>query len=183
MGQRLGIAAALLGDPATLILDEPVNGLDPDGVLWVRKLLKRLADEGRTVFVSSHLMSEMALVASHLIVIGRGKILADSGIEDFIEHAAESRVFVRSPAADQFTSVLTAAGATVSKSDGGIEITGLAIEAVGDAAAANGIALHELTSRKASLEDAFMKLTSDQIEYRGIPDEVAETLRQEEASQ
>ncbi len=183
MGQRLGIAAALLGDPATLILDEPVNGLDPDGVLWVRKLLKRLAGEGRTVFVSSHLMSEMALVASHLIVIGRGKILADSGIEDFIEHAAETRVFVRSPAADQFTGVLTSAGAKVEKADGGIEITGLAMEAVGDAAAANGIALHELSSRKASLEDAFMKLTSDQIEYRGIPDEVAETLRREEASQ
>lgn len=166
MGQRLGIAAALLGDPATLILDEPVNGLDPDGVLWVRKLLQRLASEGRTVFISSHLMSEMALVASHLIVIGKGKILADSGIEDFIEGAAQNRVFVRSPSAAEFASILTGGGGTVTVIDGGIDVSGLTIESVGEAAAKNGIVLHELTSKKASLEDAFMKLTGDSIEYR-----------------
>ncbi len=166
MGQRLGIAAALLGDPATLILDEPVNGLDPDGVLWVRRLLQRLASEGRTVFISSHLMSEMALVANHLIVIGKGNILADSGIEDFIEGAAQTRVFVRSPSTEQFASILTAGGATVAVIDGGIDVSGITIEAVGEAAAQNGIVLHELSSKKASLEDAFMKLTGDSIEYR-----------------
>lgn len=168
MGQRLGIAAALLGDPATLILDEPVNGLDPDGVLWVRRLLQRLAGEGRTVFVSSHLMSEMALVASHLIVIGRGKILADSGIEDFIDSASAARVFVRAPEAARFREVLATAGATVAADGDGLDISGMGIEAIGEAAAANGIVLHELSSRKASLEDAFMKLTGDSIDYRGL---------------
>ncbi len=166
MGQRLGIAAALLGDPQVLILDEPVNGLDPDGVLWVRKLLQRLAGEGRTVFISSHLMSEMALVANHLIVIGRGKILADSAIGDFIDHAAEARVLVRSPDAERFAAILSSHGARAETIDGHLDITGLAIEAVGQAAADNAIVLHELTSRKASLEEAFMKLTDDSIEYR-----------------
>lgn len=166
MGQRLGIAAALLGDPKVLILDEPVNGLDPDGVLWVRRLLQRLAGEGRTVFVSSHLMSEMALVANHLIVIGRGRILADSDIGDFIDRAAEARIRVRSPEAERFAAILTSNGAKAELIDGVIDITGLAIEAVGQAAADNGIVLHELTSRKASLEEAFMKLTGDSIEYR-----------------
>jgi ABC-2 type transport system ATP-binding protein len=168
MGQRLGIAAALLGDPSTLILDEPVNGLDPDGVLWVRRLLQRLAAEGRTVFVSSHLMSEMALVASHLIVIGRGKILADSGIEDFIDRAAEARVRVRSPELARLQALLTAAGANAAISDGAMEVTGVSIESVGEAAAANGIVLHELTGRKASLEDAFMKLTGDALDFRSV---------------
>ncbi len=169
MGQRLGIAVALLGDPATLVLDEPVNGLDPDGVLWVRKLLQRLAGEGRTVFVSSHLMSEMALVATHLIVIGRGKILADSGIEAFIDQAAQNHVRVRSPQAARLGEVLRAGGATVSMAeDGALSVAGLSIEAVGEAAAAQGIVLHELADRRASLEDAFMKLTGDTIEYRGI---------------
>ena len=166
MGQRLGIAAALLGDPQVLILDEPVNGLDPDGVLWVRKLLQRLAGEGRTVFISSHLMSEMALVANHLIVIGRGKILADSDIGDFIDRAADARVLVRSPEAERFAAILSGNGAKVETADGTLDISGLAIEAVGQAAADNGIVLHELTSRKASLEEAFMKLTGDSIEYR-----------------
>ncbi len=168
MGQRLGIAAALLGDPSTLILDEPVNGLDPDGVLWVRKLLQRLASEGRTIFISSHLMSEMSLVATHLIVIGRGKIIADSGIEAFIDKASESRVRVRSPEAERLAAILRAGGANVTAADGSLEVGHLAIEAIGEAAAANGIVLHELTSLRASLEDAFMKLTGDSIDYHGI---------------
>ena len=174
MGQRLGIAVALLGDPATLVLDEPVNGLDPDGVLWVRKLLNRLASEGRTVFVSSHLMSEMALVATHLIVIGRGKILADSGIEAFIDQAAQNHVRVRSPEAVRLAEVLKAGGASVSATpDGALRVVGLAIEAVGEAAAAQGIALHELADRRASLEEAFMKLTGDTIEYHGTSEREA----------
>jgi ABC-2 type transport system ATP-binding protein len=168
MGQRLGIAAALLGDPKVLILDEPVNGLDPDGVLWVRRLLQRLASEGRTIFISSHLMSEMSLVANHLIVIGRGRILADSDIGDFIDHAAETRVLVRSPEAEKFGAILSGNGAKVEIADGTLDVTGLAIEAVGQAAADNGIVLHELTSRKASLEEAFMKLTGDSIDFRSI---------------
>ena len=168
MGQRLGIAAALLGDPETLILDEPVNGLDPDGVLWVRRLLQRLAGEGRTVFVSSHLMSEMALVASHLIVIGRGKILADSAIEDFIDKAAEARVRVRSPELARLEAILAGGGANVAIEDGYMDVTGITIQAVGEAAAANAIILHELSGHKASLEDAFMKLTDDSIDFRGV---------------
>lgn len=166
MGQRLGIAAALLGDPSTLILDEPVNGLDPDGVLWVRRLLQRLASEGRTVFISSHLMSEMALVANHLIVIGRGQILADADIDDFLDGAAGSRVRVRSPELNRLRDILVAGGAEVAMDGEALDATGLTIEAIGEAAAANGIILHELASRKASLEDAFMKLTGDSIEYR-----------------
>jgi ABC-2 type transport system ATP-binding protein len=168
MGQRLGIAAALLGDPSTLILDEPVNGLDPDGVLWVRKLLQRLAAEGRTVFVSSHLMSEMALVANHLIVIGRGKILADSDIGDFIDQAAEAQVRVRSPELARLQSILASAGANAAITDGAMDVAGLSIEAIGEAAATNNIVLHELTSRKASLEDAFMKLTGDSLDFRSV---------------
>ena len=175
MGQRLGIAAALLGDPSTLILDEPVNGLDPDGVLWVRRLLQRLAAEGRTVFVSSHLMTEMALVASHLIVIGRGKILADSGIEDFIEGAEAARVRVRSPELGRLREILSSAGANAIVEDGTLDVSGLTIEAVGEAAAANGIVLHELANHRASLEDAFMKLTGDSIDFRGGEDVSAPT--------
>jgi len=168
MGQRLGIAVALLGDPATLILDEPVNGLDPDGVLWVRKLLQRLASEGRTVFVSSHLMSEMALVATHLIVIGRGKIIADAAINDFLDQAAGTHVIVRSPAAPQFAEILRAGGATVAMAENAaLQVTGTAIEAIGEAAAANGIVLHELSEHRASLEDAFMRATGDVLDYRG----------------
>ena len=183
MGQRLGIAAALLGDPSTLVLDEPVNGLDPDGVLWVRRLLQRLAAEGRTVFVSSHLMSEMALVASHLIVIGRGKILADSGIEDFIEGAGAARVHVRSPELGRLKEILVGAGATAIVEDGMLDVTGLTIESVGEAAAANSIVLHELANRKASLEDAFMKLTSDSIDFGGGADAPAATPPAEESRQ
>jgi ABC-2 type transport system ATP-binding protein len=168
MGQRLGIAVALLGDPSTLILDEPVNGLDPDGVLWVRKLLMRLAGEGRTIFISSHLMSEMSLVATHLIVIGRGKIIADSGIEAFIDKASETRIRVRSPEAERLAAILKAGGGGVTMANGSIEVSNLAIEAIGEAAAANGVVLHELTSLKASLEDAFMKLTGDSLDYRGV---------------
>lgn len=168
MGQRLGIAVALLGDPATLILDEPVNGLDPDGVLWVRRLLQRLASEGRTVFVSSHLMSEMSLVATHLIVIGRGRIIADAAIDDFLDQAAGTHVIVRSPAAPRLAEILRAGGATVAMAENAaLRVTGTAIEAVGEAAAANGIVLHELSEHRASLEDAFMQATGDVLDYRG----------------
>ena len=137
-------------------------------MLWVRKLLQRLAAEGRTVFVSSHLMSEMALVANHLIVIGRGKILADSDIGDFIDQAAEAQVRVRSPELAKLQSILAGNGANTAIADGTMDVTGLSIEAIGEAAAANGIVLHELTSRKASLEDAFMKLTGDSIDFRSV---------------
>ncbi len=168
MGQRLGLAVALLGDPATLILDEPVNGLDPDGVLWVRRLLTRLAGEGRTVFVSSHLLSEMALVASHLIVIGRGRILADTATEDFLNRAEGRHLRVRSPEVTRLGSILAGGGAKIAVSDGGaIRVSGLSIEKVGEAAATTGIVLHELAEQRASLEDAFMNLTSDSVEYRG----------------
>lgn len=169
MGQRLGIATALLGDPSTLVLDEPVNGLDPDGVLWVRTLLTRLAGEGRTVFISSHLMSEMALVATHLIIIGRGRILADTSTSEFIAGAGKSELRVRSPEAGRLADILRGGGAAADPADmpDAIIVTGVAIEAVGEAAAKNGIVLHELSERRASLEDAFMKLTGHSIEYRG----------------
>ncbi|HEY2208262.1 MAG TPA: ATP-binding cassette domain-containing protein [Gaiellaceae bacterium] len=168
MGQRLGIAAALLGDPKTVMLDEPVNGLDPEGIHWVRNLLKGLAAEGRTVFVSSHLMSEMALTADHLIVIGRGKLIADTSVDDFVARASTSHkvVLVRSPEAERLRHAL--AGPTVSfvEADrGALEVHGLTAEQVGDAAAAAGIALHELTPHQASLEEAFMDLTRDDLEF------------------
>jgi len=167
MGQRLGIAVALLGDPATLVLDEPVNGLDPDGVLWVRRLLTQLAAEGRTIFVSSHLLSEMALVASHLIVIGRGRILADTDMKEFLDRAEGRHLRVRSPERARLGAILAGAGGRIAADGDAIRVSGLGIEAVGEAAAANGIVLHELTDHRASLEDAFMNLTSDAVEYRG----------------
>jgi len=167
MGQRLGIAAALLGDPSTLILDEPVNGLDPDGVLWIRRLLQRLADEGRTVFVSSHLMSEMALIANHLIIIGRGRLLADTPMDEFIKRASRNAVRVRAPRATELAELIGARGGGVAPLDGDLEVTGLSAADVGELAAANGIALHALVEERASLEDAFMKLTGDSLEYHG----------------
>jgi ABC-2 type transport system ATP-binding protein len=167
MGQRLGIATALLGDPHTLLLDEPVNGLDPEGIQWIRNLLKSLAAEGRAVFVSSHLMSEMAVTADHLIVIGRGRLIADTSVDEFVRRASGAVVRVRSPQAEQLRELLGAPGVTV-ESEGlnVLDITGLTTEAVGDLAAANGIVLHELTLVQASLEQAFMELTRDDVEFR-----------------
>ncbi|HXH98479.1 MAG TPA: ATP-binding cassette domain-containing protein [Gaiellaceae bacterium] len=166
MGQRLGIATALLGDPATLLLDEPVNGLDPEGIHWMRNLLKQLAAEGRTVFVSSHLMSEMALTADHLIVIGRGRLIADSGVEEFLRMASGKAVRVRSPEATRLRDLLVGPDVSVTSAETGvIEVAGLTAEAIGEAAASNGIVLHELTPLQASLEQAFMELTRGELEY------------------
>jgi len=166
MGQRLGIASALLGDPQTLILDEPVNGLDPEGILWIRNLLKSLAAEGRTIFVSSHLMSEMAQTAEHLIIVGRGRLIADMSVDDFVRQASGDAVRVRSPRAAELREALVGPTVTVSAGeDGALEVTGLTAAQIGDLAAANGVPLHELTAHKASLEEAFMDLTRDEVEY------------------
>jgi ABC-2 type transport system ATP-binding protein len=167
MGQRLGIAAALLGDPAVVILDEPVNGLDPDGVLWVRNLLKRLAVEGRTVLVSSHLMSEMAVTAEHLVIIGRGRLLADTTVEELIARVAVGSVLVRTPHATDLRDLLVQRDATVTGVEPGLlQVGGLAAEKIGDLALGAGLALHELTPRRASLEEAYMELTREAVEYR-----------------
>ena len=170
MGQRLGIAAALLGDPQTVMLDEPVNGLDPEGVLWIRNLLKGLADEGRTVFVSSHLMSEMALVADHLIIVGRGRLLADTTVADLIREAGGDTVKVRHAGPGR--------GCGTCWPGRGVDITGrdrlrgaagdrAAAREIGLKAAEHGIALFELSARTVSLEEAFMDLTRDAVEYHG----------------
>jgi ABC-2 type transport system ATP-binding protein len=167
MGQRLGIAGALLGDPAILMFDEPVNGLDPEGILWIRNLMKNLAAQGRTVFVSSHLMSEMENTADHLIVIGRGRLIADCTVAEFIERNSQQAVRVRTPHGDELTKVVTAAGGTVrDDADGRLLITGLATAQVGDLAYDNGVRLHELASAQASLEEAFMELTGAAVEFR-----------------
>ena len=166
MGQRLGIAQALLGDPKTVMLDEPVNGLDPEGIHWMRNLLKGLAGEGRTVFVSSHLMGEMALTADHLIVIGRGKLIADTSVDEFVARASQKVVLVRSPELERLQAELAGHGVEfVVAERGALEIHGLTAEQVGDAAAAARIPLHELTPQQASLEDAFMNLTRDDLEF------------------
>jgi ABC-2 type transport system ATP-binding protein len=167
MGQRLGIASALLGDPATVMLDEPVNGLDPEGILWIRTLLKSLAAEGRTVFVSSHLMSEMALTAEHLIVVGRGRLIGDTSVAEFIASASTNAVHVRSPQAAQLRDVLLGDGVVVASSAAGaLEVTGMSSDEIGTRAAAAGITLYQLTTAAASLEEAFMELTADAVEYR-----------------
>jgi ABC-2 type transport system ATP-binding protein len=166
MAQRLGIAAALLGDPATVILDEPVNGLDPDGVLWIRTLLRSLAAEGRTVLVSSHLMSEMAVTAEHLVIIGRGRLLADITLDDLIGRAG-GEVLVRSAAAADLGDVLVSHGATVACDEPGLlRVGGVPAARIGDLARDRGIALAELTPRRASLEEAYMDLTREAVEYR-----------------
>jgi ABC-2 type transport system ATP-binding protein len=166
MGQRLGIAAALLGDPQTVMLDEPVNGLDPEGIHWIRNLLRALAAEGRTVFVSSHLMSEMSLTADHLIVIGRGRLIADTSVRDFVAGASKKLVRVRSPQADRLATAVAQAGAQVTPGeDGALEVSGLTAEQIGETAAAAQIVLHELTPHEASLEEAFMELTRDELEF------------------
>jgi ABC-2 type transport system ATP-binding protein len=171
MGQRLGIASALLGDPAVLIFDEPVNGLDPDGIHWVRTLMRAQAAEGRTVLVSSHLMSEMALTADHLLVIGKGRLIADTSVDEFVRSSSQQSVHVRSPQAAELAAFCREAGATVVGPDAGtapdvIEITGMDSAEVGRLAAAHGIALSELTPVRASLEEAFMELTRDSVEYQ-----------------
>ena len=171
MGQRLGMAAALLGDPKTLILDEPSNGLDPEGMRWIRNLLGSLAAEGRTVFVSSHLMSEMSLMADRLIVVGRGRLIADTSVEEFVRRASGDAVRVRTPDAARLRTALRAiAGTTVEESeDSALLIHGLSCQAVGELAAANSVVLHELAREQASLEEAFMSLTRDAVEYEAEP--------------
>jgi ABC-2 type transport system ATP-binding protein len=167
MRQRLGIASALLADPRVVMLDEPINGLDPEGILWVRNLLKGLAAEGKTVFVSSHLMSEMALTADHLIVIGKGELIADIGVREMIRGASQSSVRVRSPHAARLAEVIAAPDVRVrSLGTDLIEVQGTDAEEIGLAAHVSGIVLYELAPRQASLEDAFMELTDEAVEYR-----------------
>ena len=168
MGQRLGMASALLGDPQTLILDEPVNGLDPDGIRWVRNLLKSLAAEGRTVFVSSHLMSEMAQTAQHLIVIGRGRLIADTSVDEFIAGSSRNLVRVRTTDPHALAVVLKGPDVTVVAAQGdALEVSGLSTDQIGLAAGGAGITLLELSAQQTSLEEAFMDLTKDAVEYHG----------------
>ncbi|HXW43703.1 MAG TPA: ATP-binding cassette domain-containing protein [Streptosporangiaceae bacterium] len=189
MSQRLGVAAAMLGDPQVLLLDEPVNGLDPEGVLWIRNLMKRLAAEGRTILVSSHLMNEMAVTADHLIVIGRGKLLADAPTEEVIARGSGQSVRVRTPDADRLTAVVTAEGATAVPASNGngtpaigqhadgapvLIVTGLPAARIGELAAASSIVLHELTPQLATLEDAFLELTAGSLEYGHLDAEPAD---------
>jgi ABC-2 type transport system ATP-binding protein len=167
MGQRLGIAVALLGDPHTVILDEPINGLDTEGIRWIRSLLRGLAAQGKTVFVSSHLMNEMALTAQHLIVIGRGRLIADTGVKEFIAGAEGDTVRVRSTDPDALAALLRPRAGEVSRDrDGALTVSGLSTDQVGRAAGAAGITLLELTERRASLEEAFIDMTRDAVEFR-----------------
>ncbi|CAN5291795.1 ABC transporter ATP-binding protein [soil metagenome] len=166
MGQRLGIAAALLGDPETLILDEPVNGLDPEGVIWVRELARRLAGEGRTVFLSSHLMSEMAQTADHIIVLGRGRVIADAPVAEILALATGDAVRVRAPDSERLGSLLREEGAGVTSTQPGLlMVSGIGAPRVGELATAAGIVLHELTPSSGSLEEAYLSLTQDEVEY------------------
>nr|AGO88713.1 ABC transporter ATP-binding protein [Streptomyces coelicolor] len=166
MSQRLGIAAALLGDPAVLVLDEPVNGLDPEGVLWLRHLMRDLAAQGRTVFVSSHLMSEAALTVDHLVIIGRGRLLADTSMSEFIDRYTDVGVRVRTPEPRRLRDVLVGAGITVTDcSDGSLKVAAAA-ERIGELVAAHAVTVHEVTRKTVSLEEAFMRLTAAAVEYR-----------------
>ncbi|WP_329028998.1 ATP-binding cassette domain-containing protein [Streptomyces sp. NBC_01423] len=166
MGQRLGIASALLGDPEILMFDEPVNGLDPEGIHWIRNLMKTLASQGRTIFVSSHLMSEMALTADHLIVIGQGRLLADTSMADFIHENSRSYVRLRSPQQERLRDVLHQEGVVVVEAAGGtLEVDGATTEDLGELAARHSIVLHELSAQRASLEEAFMQMTAGSVEY------------------
>jgi ABC-2 type transport system ATP-binding protein len=167
MTQRLGLAAALLGDPPVVLCDEPVNGLDPEGIRWIRRLLRDLAAEGRTVFVSSHLMSEMALTADHLIVVGRGRLLADASVADIVARSSRSYLIVRTPMPERLDRLLRVAGGVAEPEPGGaMRVSGLTGSQVGDLAALNGITLHELSPREASLEAAFFELTGDSVDYQ-----------------
>ncbi|MET3954786.1 ABC-2 type transport system ATP-binding protein [Rhodococcus sp. OAS809] len=169
MSQRLGLAGALLGDPKVLLFDEPVNGLDPEGIVWIRKFMQRLAAEGRTVLVSSHLLSEMALTAEQLVVIGRGRLISDSTVAEFVDRSSESTVRVRSPQLDALHAALTAQGLTVREEHSGSEpvlvVVDSTTDVIGGLAGSQGIVLHELASAQGSLEDAFMKLTGDDVQY------------------
>jgi ABC-2 type transport system ATP-binding protein len=175
MSQRLGIAATMLGDPKVLMFDEPVNGLDPEGILWIRNLMKALAAQGRTVFVSSHLMSEMENTADHLIVIGRGKLIADCTMAEFIARSSGSAVRVRTPSPDQLVLAIAAeGGSAAADTDGTLLVQGMAADKVGDIAFENSIRLHELTTTRASLEEAYMEVTADSVEYHaGVPGQAA----------
>ncbi|MBB2974572.1 ABC-2 type transport system ATP-binding protein [Microbacterium endophyticum] len=167
MGQRLGIAAALLGDPHTLVLDEPVNGLDPEGVLWVRRFVRHAAAEGKTVLLSSHLMSEMAVTADHIIVLGRGRVLADASVSELVKNWTRASVHVRSPRVSLLATALEHDGVTTTSHDGDLlEVSGIEAAAIGDLAAARGIPLHELTPTSGTLEDAYLRLTGDDVEYK-----------------
>jgi ABC-2 type transport system ATP-binding protein len=179
MGQRLGIASALLADPEVLILDEPVNGLDPEGIRWIRDLLKRLAAEGHTVFVSSHLMSEMALTAEHVIVVGRGRLMADMPMAELIAQASSDVVVVRSPEASRLASALAGPDVVVASTEPGLlEVTGRSAAQIGDLARDLGVSLHELAPRQASVEEAFMEMTRDEVEYHaGTAGQLAEPSR------
>jgi ABC-2 type transport system ATP-binding protein len=167
MGQRLGLAAALLGDPATLVLDEPVNGLDPEGVVWVRTLVRHLASEGRTILLSSHLMSEMAQTADHIIVLGRGRIIANAPVADIVAKSTGTAVTVRTPDADRFAQLASSPEVTITTTEPSLlVINGLTAAQIGEFAAREGIVLHELTPTTGTLEDAYMQLTADDVEYR-----------------
>jgi ABC-2 type transport system ATP-binding protein len=166
MGQRLGIASALLADPQTIILDEPVNGLDPEGIRWVRGLLRDLAAEGRTVFLSSHLMSEMELTADHVIIVGRGRLIADVSIEELRRSAGADRIVVRSPHADRLRAALAGPDVTITSSASNrLEVAGVSAEVIGQIAADHQVVLHELTPQRVSLEETFMSMTHDSVEY------------------
>jgi ABC-2 type transport system ATP-binding protein len=177
MGQRLGIAAALLGDPAILMFDEPVNGLDPEGILWIRNLMKALAAEGRTIFVSSHLMSEMENTADHLLVIGRGRLISDCTVEEFIAANSRQSVRVRTPQPAALARIVAAAGGTVHEDGEGLMIVqGLGVSQVGDLAFENSVRLHELAPAQASLEQAFMELTASSVQFHaGVPERELQT--------
>jgi ABC-2 type transport system ATP-binding protein len=180
MGQRLGIAAALLGDPGILLFDEPVNGLDPEGIQWIRTLMRRLAGEGRTVFVSSHLMSEMQNTADHLLVIGKGKLIADCSMDEFFDrHAQELVVRVRAPETARLATILArSGGAVTADGEDGLLISDLAADKIGNLACFHRIPVHELTPVRASLEQAFMALTSDSVEYHAA----AQTRSEDEST-
>lgn len=180
MSQRLGIAATMLGDPQVLLFDEPVNGLDPEGIQWIRNFMKSLAAEGRTVFVSSHLMSEMALTADHLVVIGRGQLIADVSTAEFVAGGSTTHVRVRTPQEPQLVELLGSQGVSSEHVGNYLELRGVTCAQVGELAAANQITIHELFQEKASLEEAFMELTRDSVEYGGLghadPGVVTETI-------
>jgi ABC-2 type transport system ATP-binding protein len=178
MGQRLGIAATMLGDPRVVMFDEPVNGLDPEGILWIRNLMKTLAAEGRTVFVSSHLMSEMEHTADHLVVIGRGQMLADCSMDEFIARSSGQSVRVRTPQPDLLAKAIGHAGGQVSGADGVLTVHGLDAARIGDLAFDSGVRVHELAVVRASLEAAFMELTGESVEFHaGLPMPASEGVR------
>jgi ABC-2 type transport system ATP-binding protein len=168
MSQRLGIAAALLGDPQVLMFDEPVNGLDPEGIVWIRNLMRSLAAEGRVVFVSSHLMSEMENTADHLLVVGRGRLIADCGMAEFIDRSSGQAVMVRTPSQDLLARAVAAAGGSVTGESGQLRVRGLSEDQVGDIAFANHVPVHHLAAARVSLEQAFMELTADSVDYHAV---------------